>query len=207
MCVNFTLVAFPLTPCFFPSSMPTDKALMEKTSNTKTLPPMTKSASLPAVGGAAPLPAAIPKMKKMSVEDQAAFMIISEHVHPQLRLSYPATNKTLSGLTAYVVNTLMAAPSIQEGLVEFFGDTEMLQHAVNNVGAVAEAVDYPGNLHLVVPYIPVDDKIVAFQITCVVEYLITELLALAGGIVMKNKDQPEFKNAKPEVYDEFPKIK
>ena len=78
-------------------------------------------------------------MRKMSPADQACFMIISENCHPQLRLSFPASSKTLSGLTAYIVNTLMNAASIGEGVAEFFGDTEMFSHAMNNVAAVAEA--------------------------------------------------------------------
>jgi hypothetical protein len=168
------------------------------------LPAMSKSASMPAVLGAA----GIPKMRKMTVEDQACFMILSEHVHPSLRLQYPAANKTLAGIAAYIVNTLMAADSILEGLEEFFGkDAEMLSHALNNVGSVAEAAEYPGTLFLIVPYIPSDDDIVKMQITAVVEYVSTELLAMAGAVVNQLKDQAAFSNDKREGYDDFPKIR
>ncbi|GMI41913.1 hypothetical protein TeGR_g11279 [Tetraparma gracilis] len=173
----------------------------------KATKPLSKSASLPAVGGATPAAPPVPKMRKMSTEDQACFMIISEHVHPQLRLSYPATNKLLAGITAYIVNTLMAAPSIQEGLLSMFGECEMLGHALANVGSVVEATEYPGNLYLIVPYVPVEDKVVAWQIVCVVEYVMTELLALAGGFVEKARDQEEFKTEKRESYEDFPKIR
>jgi hypothetical protein len=63
----------------------------------------------------------------------------------------------------------MAAPTIQEGLLSMFGECEMLGHALANVGSVVEATEYPGNLYLIVPYVPVEDKIVAWQIVCVVE--------------------------------------
>jgi len=66
---------------------------------------------------------------------------------------------------------------------------------------------YPGNLFTVVSYIPTDVKVVTFQITAVVEYVITELLALAGGLVERSKDQVEFKSKKREDYGDFPKIR
>ena len=90
---------------------------------------------------------------------------------------------------------------------EIFGETEMMDHAVNNVSAVCQAKKYPGNLYALLPYIPVSDQMVQWQITVVVEYVITELLALAGAVAVKLQDQDQFKSEARANYEDFPQIR
>ena len=163
---------------------------------------MNQSASVPNISTVT-----IPKMKKLSEPDQGCFMVISEQCHPGLRLGFPNSAKILAGLAGWIVNRLMQSDAIVDGLQSIFGETEMFSHAVQNVGNVARATEYPGNLFILVPYVPTDDKIVAFQITITVEYVITEILALAGGHVERLKDQPQFKSQKREKYEDFPQIR
>ncbi|GMH56580.1 hypothetical protein TrST_g9053 [Triparma strigata] len=150
---------------------------------------------------------ATPKMKKMSVEDQGCFMIIAESCHPGQRLAYPNSAKVLAGLTSHIVNRFMEADTVEICLAEIFGEGELLDHAVNNVTAVAKATDYPGNLYTLLKYMPCSDKITTMQIVATIEYVCTEILALAGAISEKLQDQPQWKNDKREVYEDYPAIR
>ena len=135
--------------------------------------------------------------------------MVSESVHPQLRLSFPGTSKILAGLTAWIVNKMFTSVSINDGLEAIFGSTEMLAHASQNVGSMATATEYPGNLFLLMNYIPTEDKVIKFQIAVTVEYIMTEILALAGGVAERLQDQPQFKkDVKDRVkYEDFPTIR
>jgi hypothetical protein len=169
-----------------------------------TLPTLGASKSVPNLGTTA-----VAKMRKMTETDQGCFMMVSESVHPQLRLAFPTTSKILSGLTAWIVNLCMASSSINEALVQIFGETEMHAHAAQNVEAVATVSQYPGNLFLLLDYIPAEDMIIKYQIAVVVEYVMTEVLAMAGAAAMRLKDQDQFQIVEGErsKYEDFPKIR
>lgn len=181
------------------------------------LPPLVNSQSEPALHSApssrgssrseSPRAGGPPKMRKLTDHDQGCFMIVSEACHPQLRLDFPNSSKILAGLAGWIVNRLMSSATMEEGLVSIFGDGEMLHHAAANVESVAHATSYPGNLVMLVPYIPVEDEVVKWQCTAVVEYVATEVLALAGGVAMNLKDQKQFENDVREEYADFPSIR
>ena len=115
-------------------------------------------------------------------------MIVSENLHPNQRLAYPNSAKVLAGLSSHIVNRFMEADSVEECLRDMFGDGELLDHAINNVTSVAKAKDYPGNLYTLLQYIPVDDKVVTFQVVAVVEYVCTEVRGgSATNCVRRNK--------------------
>lgn len=82
-----------------------------------------------------------------------------------------------------------------------------MDHAINNVSSVAKATEYPGNMFSLVPYIPISDKVAAFQISAIVEYCCTEILALAGAVCEKLRDQDQFNNDKRASYEDFPQIR
>jgi len=138
-------------------------------------------------------------------------MLVSENVHPDLRLAFPSSCKILAGTVAWLVNKLTSAVSIEHGLKDIFGETEMMDHAVNNVSTigpqVVETGKYPGNLYALIPYVPVSDRVVQWQITVCVEYVITELLAIAGAIANKLQDQPQYKSDARVNYEDFPQIR
>ena len=182
------------------------------------LPPLTprsfalaNSASEPAIGSnyssRSESPRASPKMRKLTDQDQGCFMIVSEACHPQLRLDFPNSTKILAGLACWIVNRLMSCSTMEEGLASIFGEGEMHLHASANVSSVADAPSYPGNLVMLVPYIPVSDEVVAWQCTAVVEYVATEVLALAGSVAMQLRDQPQFDCEEREQYKDFPTIR
>ncbi|GMI61871.1 hypothetical protein ScalyP_jg9002 [Parmales sp. scaly parma] len=149
----------------------------------------------------------IPKMRKMTEEHQGCFMLVAETCHPNLRLSFPNSTKILAGTVAWLVNKLCAAPDMETGMKEIFGTTEMMDHAVNNVTSVHMAKKYPGNMFNLLEYIPISDKIWQWQITVCVEYLITELLALAGAVTVKLEDQEQFKSTARVNYEDYPLIR
>jgi len=146
-------------------------------------------------------------MRKMTEEDQGCFMLISEAVQPELRLAYPSSSKILAGTVAWIVNKLAQSETMAQGMESLFGETEMLAHAITNVSAVTAAKKYPGNLFPVINYVPVGDKIVQWQITVCVEYIVTELLALAGANAIKVNDQEQFKSEKRGCYEDYPQIR
>ena len=135
-------------------------------------------------------------------------MIISEAIHPNQRLAYPNSAKVLAGLTSHIVNRFMEAETVEGCLHEMFGKGELLDHAINNVTSVAKAAEYPGNLYTLLQYVPIEDKVVTFQIVCVIEYVCTEILAAAGAISQQLQDQPQWKSDAPkERYEDFPFIR
>lgn len=134
-------------------------------------------------------------------------MLLLENIHPHLRLAYPNGAKIMAGLAAWIVNKFMDADSVQEGVVTLLGTGELADHALNNVSAVAKADKYPGCMFALVSYIPVGDKVVQYQITAVVEYCCTEILALAGAVCEKLKDQEAWNNETREKYEDFPQIR
>ncbi|GMH59959.1 hypothetical protein TrRE_jg3521 [Triparma retinervis] len=146
-------------------------------------------------------------MKKMTPEDQGCFMLLLENIHPHMRLAYPNGAKIMAGLAAWVVNKFMEAETIPEGIVSLLGTEELAAHALNNVQAVAKADKYPGSMFALVPYIPVSDKVVQYQITAIVEYCCTEMLALAGAMCEKLKDQDAWNNETREKYEDYPQIR
>jgi hypothetical protein len=134
-------------------------------------------------------------------------MLLLENIHPHMRLAYPNGAKIMAGLAAWVVNKFMEAETIPEGIVSLLGTEELAAHALNNVQAVAKADKYPGSMFALVPYIPVSDKVVQYQITAVVEYCCTEMLALAGAMCEKLKDQDAWNNETREKYEDYPQIR
>ncbi|GMH49547.1 hypothetical protein TL16_g00546 [Triparma laevis f. inornata] len=101
----------------------------------------------------------------------------------------------------------MEADTVEACLAEIFGDGELLDHAISNVTSVAKATNYPGNLYTLLQYIPCSDKVTAMQIVATIEYVCTEILALAGAVSEKLQDQPQWKTDKREVYEDYPTIR
>ena len=60
--------------------------------------------------------------KTIARTPQGCFMIVAEGVHPQLRLAYPNGAKIMAGLAAWIVNRFMEATTIEEGLMDLFGE-------------------------------------------------------------------------------------
>ena len=134
-------------------------------------------------------------------------MLLLENIHPHMRLAFPNGAKIMAGLAAWVVNKFMEEETIHEGIASLLGTDELAGHALNNVQSVARADKYPGSMFALVPYIPVSDKTVQFQITAIVEYCCTEILALAGAMSEKLKDQDAWNNETREKYEDFPLIR
>ena len=59
-------------------------------------------------------------MRKMTEQDQGCFMLISENVHPNLRLAFPSSSKILSGTVAWIVNKLAGAKTVSGNANNFF---------------------------------------------------------------------------------------
>jgi len=134
-------------------------------------------------------------------------MLLLESIHPHLRLAFPNGAKIMAGLAAWIVNKFMEEDTIPAGIVSLLGEGELAHHALNNVQGVAKADKYPGSMFSLVPYIPVSDKVVQHQITAVVEYCCTEILALAGAVCENLKDQEAWNNEAREKYEDFPLIR
>jgi hypothetical protein len=147
------------------------------------------------------------KMKKLTPEEQGIFMIVAETVHPNLRLGFPSSARVLASISAYIVNSMMKARSIEEGINSLFENSqEMRTHVFHNVTAVL-AKEYPGRLADFVKFIPVADALTRHQCTAIVEYVFTELLTFAGHIAELKKDQPQYQIENKTSYEDFPQIR